>query len=97
MWRNWRPIFGWENLCPVLLADPIGLIVVMPRAAQPVTADEVAAAAPDYYPDITSESKPADFGRVGNHVLALDYGLPYDDMVVERRAYYQSRVAALGK
>jgi hypothetical protein len=63
----------------------------MPRAAQPVTFEDVIAATPDYYPDTTSETKPADFGRVGNRVLALDYGLPYADMVTERRAYYQSK------
>lgn len=21
MWRIWRPAFGWQNLCPVILAD----------------------------------------------------------------------------
>jgi hypothetical protein len=61
----------------------------MPRAAQPVTFEEVVAATPDYYPDTTSETKPADFGRIGNRVLAVDYGLPYADMVAERRAYYR--------
>lgn len=88
MWRTWRPIFGWENLCPIKFADPLGVFVVMPRATQPVTCEDVVAATPDYYPDITSETKLEDFGRVGNRVLALDYGLPDADMVAERRAYY---------
>ena len=92
MWRTWRPIFGWENLCPVMFADPLGVIVVMPRAMQPVTFDEVVTATPDYYPDITSETKLEDFGRVGNKVLALDYGLPDADMVANRREYYISKV-----
>jgi hypothetical protein len=35
MWRVWRPVFHWETLCPVLLADPLGLFIVMPRAKQP--------------------------------------------------------------
>ena len=91
MWRTWRPIFGWENLCPIVFADPLGLVVVMPRAAQPVTFEDVVEATPDYYPDITSETKPQDFGRVGNRILALDYGLPDAEMVVERRAYYLSK------
>lgn len=91
MWRIWRPVFGWENLCPIVLADPVGLFVVMPRAEQPVAFEDVVTATPDYYPDVTCETKPADFGRVGNQVLALDYGLPYADMVVERRAYYRRR------
>lgn len=93
MWCTWRPIFGWENLCPITFADPVGLVVVMPRATQPVTFDEVVAATPDYYPDITSETKPADFGRVNSRILALDYGLPYADAVRERRAYYVERSA----
>ena len=38
----------------------LGVIVVMPRATQPVTFEEVVVAMGDYYPDITSETKPAD-------------------------------------
>jgi hypothetical protein len=91
MWQTWRSLFGWENLCPVSFADPLGLFIVMPRAAQPVTFEDVVAATPDYYPDITSETKPEDFGRVGNRVLALDYGLPDAQMVADRRAYYVSQ------
>lgn len=64
----------------------------MPRATQPVVFKEVVAATPNYYPDITSETKPEDFGRVGNQVFALDYGLPDAEMVAERREYYKSRV-----
>lgn len=92
MWNTWRPAFGWENLCPVLFADPFGLLVIMPRAEQPVTFEDVVAATPDYYPDTTTETKPADFGRVANNVVALDYGLPDADMVAARRAYYRSKL-----
>lgn len=92
MWTKWRPVFGWPNLCPISFADPFGLFVIMPRATQPVTFDDVANATPDYFPDITSEFKPEDFGRVGNVVLALDYGLPDADVVAERRAYYKRHV-----
>lgn len=88
MWRIWRPVFGWKNLCPILFADPFGLIVLMPRAMQPVTFEEVITATPDYYPDVTAEAKPEDFGRVGSEVLVLDYGLPYSDWVIRRREYY---------
>jgi hypothetical protein len=72
MWRTWRPVFGWNNLCPIVFSDPVGIVVVMPRATQPVTLEQVVAATPNYYPDTTSETKPADFGLVGNRVLALD-------------------------
>jgi hypothetical protein len=90
MWRTWRPVFGWENLCPILFADLLGLVVVMPRAQQPVTFADVVEATPGhYYPDTTAETKPEDFGRVGGRVLALDYGLPNADLVRERRAYYR--------
>ena len=87
MWTVWRPIYGWTSLCPVLFADPLGILVVMPRADQPVTREEVDAL-PDYYPDITSETKVEDHGRVAGKVVALDYGLPDRDLVETRRAYY---------
>jgi hypothetical protein len=51
MWRTWRAVFGWENLCPITFADPLGLVVVMPRASQPVTFEEVKAATPGYFPE----------------------------------------------
>jgi hypothetical protein len=56
MWQRWRPLLQWETLCPVLFADPLGLVVIMPRAAQPVRVSEVEAM-PDYYPQTTAESK----------------------------------------
>jgi hypothetical protein len=88
MWQVWRPIFHWSNLCPVLASDPLGLVVVMPRAFQPVSREEVEAADPDDYPSITAETKPDDYGRIGTKVFALDYGLPDKKMTGERRAYY---------
>lgn len=92
MWNFWQPKLGWRNLCPVLFADPLGLIVVMPRARQPVSQEEVEAAIGDYYPDSTAESKLDDYGRVNGVVLALDYGLPWQDMVAERRSYYARHI-----
>ena len=95
MWHQWRPVFGWKNLCPVVFADPLGMIVVMPRAEQPVTFQELLDAAPDDYPDTTTETKSADFGRINGSVLALDYGLPYAEAVAARRAYYREKAKAL--
>jgi len=92
MWKYWRPQLGWKSLCPILLADPLGLLVVMPRAIQPVSQQEVDVAIGDYYPDNTAGAKPEDYGRVGNAVVALDYGLPSKDMVLERRLYYNKHV-----
>lgn len=60
----------------------------MPRAAQPVTFDEVKEATRDYYPQPTYETKVEDFGRIGAKVLALDYGLPWSDLVADTRTYY---------
>lgn len=91
MWFKWRLIFGWENLCPILFSDPFGFLMVMPRATQPVSFNDVVEATPDYYPDITSETKPEDFGRIGNKIYSLDYGLHEKEMVLERRAYYFSK------
>ncbi len=92
MWSIWRPAFGWEHLCPVLFADPIGLFVIMPRAAQPVTFNDLVAAASDCYPDTTTETKPEDFGRLGPKVVAVDYGAPDRESVTERRAYYRDKL-----
>jgi hypothetical protein len=92
MWYVWRLKYGWENLCPILCADPFGLFVVMRRAAQPVTREEKDAADPDYYPGITAESKPDDYGRLDGRIVAVDYGLPDADMVDGRRSYYSTTV-----
>lgn len=88
MWLIWRPIFSWDSLCPIEFADPFGLVVVMPLATQPVTLDEIMSEKPDDYPDITSEIKPANYGRIKGHLLALDYGLPDAKVIRQRRAYY---------
>jgi hypothetical protein len=93
MWRVWRPAFGWKNLCPIEFSDPLGFIVVMPRATQPVTIEEVDEAIGDYYPDITSESKAADFGRVDGRVLALDYGLSDAKEIHKQRSLYIEHLA----
>ena len=73
---------------PDSFADPFGFFVVMARAAQPVTSEEVRAADPDYYPGITAETKPEDYGRLNGRIVAVDYGWPDADMVEHRRAYY---------
>jgi len=72
---------GWPELCPVIWADPLGVIVVMPRVAV-LTAEEFAAI--DYHaavtrPDGTSladlvERKWNSFGWLGGRVVAIDYG-----------------------
>lgn len=88
MWFRWQPQFAWRTLCPVLFADPIGLLVVMPRASQPVSQEQVDSL-PDYYPDITAETKHQDYGVLEQQIVALDYGLPFSDAVEQRRAQYQ--------
>lgn len=96
MWSTWRPKFGWETLCPILLADPFGLIIVMPRV-QPVTIAEVESAdqGTDYYPDIDVEYKAENWGRLGGQVVCIDFGLPDDDMIQHRRDYLISRIQTL--
>jgi hypothetical protein len=93
MWRKWRRKFGWRHLCPIRFADPLGLLVVMPRAQQPVSAAEVREALGDYYPDATTETKPEDWGRIGDHVVALDYGWAWETNAEmdEQRRYYDTR------
>ena len=89
MWFHWRPLFQWAILCPIVFADPIGLLVVMPRATQPVPRDRVDAL-PDYYPEVTRETKAEDFGLVREAIVVLDYGLPFEEAVHQRRSYYAS-------
>jgi hypothetical protein len=93
MWRTWQPKFQWENLCPIHFADSWGMVVVMPWAVKPVTQDEIDAACIDYYPNITSEFKSDDFGRVDGKVLILDYGLSDAKCVHEQRACYRKHPA----
>lgn len=88
MWLYWQPRFQWTTLCPVLWADPLGLVVVMSRAEQPVP-QEMVDELPDYYPDITAETKHDDYGILDGQIVALDYGLPSADSVNERRRYYK--------
>ena len=92
MWRTWRPVFGWRTLCPVLFADPLGMVVVMPRATQPIEASDLATL-PDAYPGITAELKAQDYGRLGERIVAVDYGLPEAWLVSDRREYYKSFVS----
>jgi hypothetical protein len=92
MWEKWRPNFeGWDALCPVLLAAPAGLFLVMARAEQPVTEEEVFAAVDDdAYPGLDIEFKVINFGRIGSRVYVLDYGLWDEEDVVRRRQYLAS-------
>jgi len=90
MWRHWRRRFKWTCLCPILFADRFGIVVVMRRAEQPVSLDEIEAVAEPLYPDITCEWKPQDCGRLRGRVVALDYGLPDEASITERRQYYRS-------
>jgi hypothetical protein len=92
MWQRWRPIFGWRHLCPVLRADSLGLLVLMPRARTPVTFAEVAAERPnDDYPEATDEpTKPDDYGRIDGQLVALDYGLFAAEALHNQREYYEN-------
>jgi hypothetical protein len=75
----------------VLTADRFGLVLIMPRAAQPVTQEEVDVALDnDAFPSINSECKPEDHGKLDGRLVILDYGLPDEDMVTERRSYYMT-------
>jgi len=87
LWFKWRKVFGWQTLCPIHFADPAGLLVLMPRAEQPVTQAEVESL-PDYYPAHTAEYKAEDHGRLHGSVVAVDYGLGFADTVLEKRSYY---------
>lgn len=94
MWKVWRPIFRWENLCPVIVSDPAGLFLLMRRAEQPISFDDIKRVNEedyDYYPDIDVEYKPENWGRIRDKIVCLDYGLAETDLVRERRAYLEDK------
>jgi uncharacterized protein len=93
MWRVWQPILRWETLCPVLFADPLGLVVVMPRADQAGVTFIDVLLKPDYYPETSGEFKASDCGRVDGRVVTFDYGLSDKEMVTQ----YRNRYKALNK
>lgn len=92
VWRVWRPHFDWSHLCPVIASDPLGLVVLMPRASQPVTQAEVDAADVGQ-PGCDAECKPDDWGRLSGRVVAVDYGLGDEAQAASRRAYYREQSA----
>ncbi len=93
MWQHWRARFKGTCLCPILFADRFGLVVVMVRAEQPVSLAEIEAVCETLYPDVTCEWKPQDCGRLCGQVVALDYGVPDEASMAERRAYYRTFAA----
>lgn len=93
MWRVWRSRFGWESLCPILLADRWGFVVVMPLAGATVSLE----AADDTYTrefcQITSEGKPDDYRWLNGRIVVVDYGLESNAAASERREYYRGLIA----
>lgn len=74
---------GWPELCPVVFALPLGLLVVMPRAEVLDDGDGRDDAAleamlsdfcnrPDYV--VPAELKADSFGYLGGRLVAIDYG-----------------------
>jgi hypothetical protein len=66
----------WPELCPVLWADPWGLLVVMPRAdpAPKLSRRDYLrfTKRPDY--TVPVEHKTDSFGLLDGHLVAIDYG-----------------------
>ena len=91
MWRVWQPILRWETLCPVVCADPLGLVVIMPRAEQGGITHLDVMLKPDYHPETSGEFKASDCGRVNGRVVTFDYGLPDEEMVAQYRERYRAR------
>jgi hypothetical protein len=68
---------GWPELCPVLFADPLGLIVIMPRAVPLTSWDELPYVEgfvhkEDY--SLPVEIKLDSFGWLKGKIVAIDYG-----------------------
>jgi hypothetical protein len=101
LWSVWQPRFGWPYLCPVIWAAPDGSVLVMQRATQNVTAEEIAAIENnDDHPRPSCESKPEDWGRLEDgRVVMLDYGYACDSeaAIREQRAYFEGMFAMRGR
>lgn len=70
MWQVWRPRFEWVHLCPVLFGDRFGFILVMRRAQQPLTDEELTAFLEiQIYPGDTAECKADDHGHLDGDLL----------------------------
>ena len=91
MWRVWRPIYKWENLCPVVASDPVGIFLIMLKADQPVTFEDIKQEDYDYYPDINVKYKSENWGRISGKVVCLDYGLAEASSVQKRREYLEDK------
>lgn len=70
---------GWEELCPIFFADPLGLLVVMPRC-MPLRRDfwknefDYNAFCDRGNSFVPVECKYSSFGRYKGKVVAIDYG-----------------------
>ncbi len=93
IWNIWRPVFGWEHLCPIIISAPSSLFIVMRKAYQPVSFAEVQEADDcyDYYPDVPMEYKAENWGKVDGKVVCLDYGIDDEDSIINERAYLESK------
>lgn len=93
LWSVWRPKFKWRYLCPVLWAAPDGSVLVMERATQDVTSEEINAIENnDDHPRPSCESKREDWGRLEDgRVVIVDYGYACDneEAIRAERAYYE--------
>lgn len=70
-----RALSRWNHhsLCPVLFADPFGLVVVMPRA-EILSDDEFSRVAHRIPRECFAERKPSSWGYVAGMLVAVDYG-----------------------
>jgi hypothetical protein len=69
---------GWEELCPVIFADPLGIFVIMPKA-DPLDSRTFRCLDYDNFVNkidyvVPVENKIDSFGFLDNKVVAVDYG-----------------------
>lgn len=70
-----RRTWGWARnpkLCPIIFADPFGLVVVMPRVE---VADSLCGMTMQRLAsELGVEAKPDSFGYLSGRLVAIDYG-----------------------
>jgi len=93
LYNEWRLKFGWRHLCPVIMAGPFGIFLIMTRADQPVTERRIKKAIEneyDYHPEPNIEYKPENWGVIDGNLVCLDYGHSTTESMMNDRHYFSN-------
>jgi hypothetical protein len=102
MWTVWRARFGWPHLCPVVWGDPDGHVLVMQRATQDATDEQIRRFESEWMDTRTlwlpdAEPKPEDWGHLpeDGRLVVCDYGYDIDteEAIAQKRREFEAHLA----